>query len=52
MHGTVQYNNQEYKKDEKNKDGGKTDLKNVRINIEILLFPGDFFFPCNVSWRR
>jgi len=30
----VWYNNQEYKKDEKSKDGEKTDLKSVKISIE------------------
>lgn len=51
MRGMVQYNNQEYKEDEKSKDGGKTDLKNVRINIEILLFSGDFFFPATLAGK-
>lgn len=38
MHGMVYYNNQEYKKDEKCKDGEKTDLKNVKRNIEFFFF--------------
>lgn len=40
----VQYNNQEYKKDEKSKDGEKTDLKNVKRNIET------FFILCRSTF--
>lgn len=44
MRGMVWYDNKEYKKDEKSKDGEKTDLKNVKRNIEI------FFILCRLTF--